>query len=75
MAEMTTTGRRFRKQARNDCRAGVHRYGGRSIVGGGILRRVCLACGNISIDLTAVDEPIAARLFAEPGPEGTFPDP
>jgi hypothetical protein len=74
MAEMTTTGRRSRRDARNECRSGVHRYGGRSTVGGGILRRVCLACGAISIDLTAIEEPLAVRLLGGSGKQGTLPD-
>jgi hypothetical protein len=34
------------------CKKGRHRYGDSQIVGGGIARQVCVACGAVSIDLT-----------------------
>ena len=37
---------------RSSCRRGTHRYGAQQMVGAGIVRRVCLACGSVSIDLT-----------------------
>jgi hypothetical protein len=54
-------GRRDRRKARTDCRAGRHRYGSGQQVGGGIVRRVCAACGAVSIDLTAADETLPAE--------------
>lgn len=36
---------------RSSCRRGSHRYEGAQQVGGGIRRRVCVACGSVSIDL------------------------
>ncbi len=71
MEAMTTTGRRSRRQALSDCRSGYHRYGKRRVIGGGIYRRVCLACGTITIDLTALDEPLAAALLAGSQGEGS----
>ncbi len=38
------------------CRKGRHLYGESKKVGGGILRRVCEACGEVTIDLTVADE-------------------
>lgn len=55
-------GRRIRRRARADCRRGRHRFGSGRDAGGGIVRRICLACGAVTIDLTAADAP-------EPTPE------
>jgi hypothetical protein len=52
-------GKRSRRQARVDCQLGRHRFGSSQEIGGGIVRRVCHACSSITIDLTAVQEPIA----------------
>jgi hypothetical protein len=38
---------------KSSCRRGSHRYGTPLSIGAGILRRVCLACGSVSIDVTA----------------------
>lgn len=51
------SGRRKRKKAVASCRKGEHRYGGAQGVGGGITRRVCLACGEVTIDLRGAEEP------------------
>jgi hypothetical protein len=37
---------------KSSCRRGDHRLGNPQNVGAGILRRVCLACGSVSIELT-----------------------
>lgn len=55
--------RRDRRRARADCRRGHHRYGSGQEIGGGIVRRVCLACGAVSIDLTGATQPHETRLF------------
>ena len=44
---------RWRDQV--SCRRGEHRYGLATEAGGGIVRRICLACGTLSIDLTGVE--------------------
>jgi hypothetical protein len=41
---------------RSSCRKGEHRFGNLRSVGGGILRRVCLACGSVSIELTTLSD-------------------
>ncbi len=38
---------------RSSCRNGIHVMGEPSIVGGGIVRRVCENCGAVEIDLPA----------------------
>jgi hypothetical protein len=38
---------------KSSCRRGSHRYGTSLNIGAGILRRVCRACGSVSIDVTA----------------------
>ncbi|HET9203715.1 MAG TPA: hypothetical protein VFP67_11315 [Acidimicrobiia bacterium] len=38
---------------RSSCRRGSHRFDTPQNVGAGIVRRVCVACGSVSIDLTA----------------------
>jgi hypothetical protein len=50
-------GRRRRRKAKSACRRGNHRYGGYQEVGGGIRRRVCLACASVTIDLTGAEAP------------------
>ena len=60
---MTSVGKRSRRQARTDCRQGRHRFGSNSLIGGGIVRRMCNECGAISIDLTSVESPLEAGLF------------
>lgn len=37
------------------CRTGQHRFGKGIEAGGGIIRRTCLTCGALSIDLTGVE--------------------
>jgi hypothetical protein len=44
---------------KSSCRRGGHRYGAPLNVGAGILRRVCQACGSVSIDVSgAVPEAV-----------------
>ena len=47
---------RVRRKALASCKEGTHRFGSGSHIGGGILRRICDACGAISIDLTAAED-------------------
>lgn len=47
---------RSQKTSRAACRKGRHHYGESQRIGAGILRRVCAACGEVTIDLTGVDE-------------------
>ena len=44
------------RRVRSACRRGRHFYGEGQHVGGGIVRRVCDECGEVSIDLTQVEE-------------------
>jgi hypothetical protein len=44
------------KHSRAACRKGRHSYGESQNIGAGILRRVCGKCGEVTIDLTGVDE-------------------
>lgn len=44
------------KHSRAACRKGRHYYGEPQKIGAGILRRVCEACGEVTIDLTNADE-------------------
>lgn len=69
--EERISGRRVRRRAMADCRNQKHRYGSAQEIGGGILRRVCVVCGAVSIDLTAVEDPLAVGLFGE---RADFPD-
>lgn len=45
-----------RKPSRTACRKGRHAYGESRSIGGGIERRVCETCGEVTIDLTEADE-------------------
>jgi len=45
-----------RKHSRAACRKGRHRYGESQSIGGGIERRVCQTCGEVTIDLTEAEE-------------------
>ncbi|HEU4320412.1 MAG TPA: hypothetical protein VFS66_10065 [Acidimicrobiia bacterium] len=47
---------RSAKSNRAACRKGRHLYGESQSIGGGIQRRVCDTCGEITIDLTGVQE-------------------
>ena len=47
---------RSQKKSRAACRKGRHHYGESQRIGAGILRRVCDSCGEVTIDLTGVDE-------------------
>ena len=44
------------KRARTACRKGRHYYGETQNIGAGITRRVCEDCGEVTIDLTGVEE-------------------
>ncbi|MGH3650051.1 MAG: hypothetical protein ACRDU9_05020 [Acidimicrobiia bacterium] len=44
------------KHTRSSCRKGRHFFGESQNIGAGILRRVCETCGEVTIDLTGVDE-------------------
>lgn len=46
------------------CKAGTHRFGAAQHVGPSILRRICVHCSQVSIDLTAEDAPPDPALFA-----------
>jgi hypothetical protein len=47
------------------CKAEAHRLGVAQQVGPGIVRRVCVHCTHVSIDLTAEDALIDPSLFTE----------
>lgn len=53
------------RQQLADCRRGKHDYGPAQNIGGGIVRRVCTGCADVSIDLTGAAAPI----------DGAMPDP
>ena len=44
------------KTSRAACKRGRHHYGIPQNIGAGILRRVCDTCGEVTIDLTGVEE-------------------
>lgn len=44
------------KHSRSSCRKGRHLYGEAQRIGGGITRRVCDTCGEVTIDLSNADE-------------------
>ena len=44
------------KHSRTACRKGRHYYGETQNIGAGITRRVCEGCGEVTIDLTGVEE-------------------
>lgn len=67
MIDPSTAGRRARR-APPACQDDRHRYGPPQPIGGGILRRLCLACGAVSIDLTEADEPAASGALFRPRP-------
>jgi len=56
---------RRRRKARVQCRQEHHRFGSAQPVGGGIVRRVCNACGSVSIDLSEIDDAHLPALFQE----------
>lgn len=43
-------------RSRNSCRKGRHYFGANQHIGGGIARRICEDCGEITIDLTGAEE-------------------
>ncbi len=44
------------RHRRADCRKGRHDFGENQSIGAGIARRVCDACGSVTIDLTPGEE-------------------
>lgn len=40
----------------SSCKKGIHNYGEGQAIGAGILRQVCSTCGDVTIDLTGVEE-------------------
>lgn len=44
------------RHRRADCRKGRHDFGENQSIGAGIVRRVCDACGSVTIDLTPGEE-------------------
>lgn len=51
------------------CRSDAHRFGEAQNVGPGIIRRICVHCSRVSIDLTAQEAPPEPSLFTDrPGP-------
>jgi hypothetical protein len=48
-----------------ECKADSHRFGAPQLVGPSILRRICIQCSHVSIDLTARDEPPDPALFTD----------
>jgi hypothetical protein len=55
---------RHRARARH-CKDGEHDFAEPVSVGSGLLRSVCETCGEVSIDLRAVEEPTERRLFVD----------
>lgn len=53
------------RRPNGDCRADVHRFGEAQLVGPGIIRRICVHCSNVSIDLTSDDAAPGLGLFTE----------
>ena len=47
---------RAAKHSKSACKKGRHIYGESQNIGAGILRRVCEACGEVTIDLTGAEE-------------------
>ena len=48
-----------------ECKADAHRFEAAQLVGPGIIRRICVHCSHVSIDLTAEEAPPGRSLFAE----------
>ncbi len=49
-----------------NCKRGLHRYSSAAEIGGGILRRACLACGVVQLDTRNADAVNGTDLFTEP---------
>ena len=69
---MLTTVRLFPRRLPAECRAEPHRFGEAQHVGPGILRRICVNCSHVSIDLTAEDALPDLSLFTDRS--GATPD-
>lgn len=50
----------------SSCRRGIHNYGESQRVGAGIVRKVCLTCAGVTIDLTGVDEVSETTILERP---------
>lgn len=70
---MLTTVKLLPRRLSAECKAEAHRFGEAQQVGPGIIRRICVDCSRVSIDLTARDAPPGPTLFTDRA--GTTPDP
>lgn len=70
---MLTTVRLLPRRLPAACKAEAHRFGEAQHVGPGIIRRICVHCSRVSIDLAAQDAPPDTSLFTERA--GTTPIP
>ena len=70
---MLTTVKLLPRRMPAECRADTHRFGEAQQAGPGILRRICVHCSHVSIDLTAQDPLPELSLF--PDRSGTTPTP
>ncbi len=62
---MLTTVKFLARRLPAECKAEAHRYGEAQQVGPGILRRICVYCSHVSIDLTAQDATPDPSLFTD----------
>jgi hypothetical protein len=62
---MLTTVKLMPRRLPAACKADAHRFERAQQVGPGIIRRICVHCSHVSIDLTAQDAPPNPRLFTE----------
>ena len=62
---MLTTVRLLPRRHPAECRADAHRFGEAQQAGPGILRRICVHCSHVSIDLTAQDPLPEPSLFTD----------
>lgn len=70
---MLTNVKRLQRRVPAECKAGMHRFGEAQQAGPGILRRICVHCSHVSIDLTAQDPMPELSLFTDRS--GTTPAP
>ena len=54
------------KPSKASCRKGRHHYGEALSIGAGIKRRVCETCGEVTIDLTGIEEVTEPVLRSKP---------
>ena len=62
---MLTTVKLLPRRVPADCKAEIHRFGEAQQAGPGILRRICVHCSHVSIDLTAQDSFPELSLFTD----------